>query len=54
MFYLFAKDPDHEVKMWQNLVLFLLALIIYLSGFDLFILSNFSNFPLMNNFAFRV
>ena len=36
--------------MWENLVLFFLAFIIYLSGFDLFSLSNFSNFPLMNNF----
>ena len=34
--------------MWQNLVLFLLAFIIYLSEFDLFILSNFYNFPLMD------
>ena len=44
-------EPDYGVKMWQNLVLFLLALIIYLSGFDLFSLSKFSNFPLMENLA---
>ena len=47
--YPFAKDADHGVKMWQNLVLFLLVFIIYLSGFDLFSLFNFSNFPLMDN-----
>ena len=49
VFYPFAKDPDHGVKMWQNLVLFFLAFIIYLSGFDLFSLSNFPNFRLMDN-----
>ena len=48
MFYPFAKGPDNREKMWQNLVLFLLAFIIYLSEFDLFILSNFYNFPLMD------
>ena len=42
-------DPDHVVKIWQNLVLFLLAFIIYLSEYDLFSLSNFTNFPLMDN-----
>ena len=36
--------------MWQNLVfLFLLPFIIYLSGFDLFRLSNFSKIPLMDS-----
>ena len=45
----FAKDPDHGIKMRPDLVLFLLAFIVYLSGFDLFSLSNFSNYPLMDN-----
>ena len=37
-----ARDPDHGVKMRKNLFfLFLLLLIIHLSGFDLFNLSNF-------------
>ena len=45
--YTFAKDK--KIKMWQNLVLFLLEFIIYLSGFGLFSLSNFFNFPLMDN-----
>ena len=50
IFYRIAKNPDHEVKMWQNLVfLFLLPFIIYLSGFDLFRLSNFSKIPLMDS-----
>ena len=49
IFYPFVKDPDQGVKMWRNLVLFLLAFMIYLSGFDLFSLSNFSNFPLKAN-----
>ena len=48
IFYPFAKDPDHGVKMWQNLVFFLLAFIICLSRFELFSLSNFSNFPSMD------
>ena len=40
--YLTAMDPDQGVKIGQNLVfLFLLPFVIYLSGFDLFHLSNF-------------
>ena len=35
--------------MWQSLVLFLLAFIVYLNGFDFFSLPNFSNFPMMAN-----
>ena len=48
IFWLTAKDSDHEVKMRQNLVfLFLLPFVIYLTGFDLFSLSNFSKILLM-------
>ena len=36
MFYPVAKDPDHEVKMGQNLVFsILLPFVMHLSGFDL-------------------
>ena len=49
-FYPAAKDPEHGVKMQQNLVfLFLLPFIINLSGFDLFSLSNFSKIPWMDS-----
>ena len=41
------KDPNHKVKIRQNLVFsFLISFIIYLSRFDLF---NFSKIPLMNS-----
>ena len=45
IFYPFDKDTDPGLKMWQNLVLFLLAFIVYPSGFDLLSLFNFPNFP---------
>ena len=48
IFYSFAKDPDHGVKMAKK-NLFLLGFILYLSGFDLFSLSNFSKIPLMDS-----
>ena len=45
-----AKDPDHGVKMRQNLVsLFLLPFVMYLRGFDLFSLSNFFKISMMDN-----
>ena len=47
IFYRIAKDPDHWVKIGQDLVFsFLLPFVIYLSGFDLF---NFSKIPMMNS-----
>ena len=48
IFYSFAKDPDHGVEMAKK-KLFLLGFILYLCGFDLFSLSNFSKIPLMDS-----
>ena len=49
-FYPLAKDPNHGVEIRQNLfLLFLLPLIIYLNGFNLFSLFNFSKIPLIDS-----
>ena len=46
-FYPIAKDPEHGVKVWQNFAFsFLLAFVIYLSGFDLL---SFSKTPVTDS-----